>query len=301
MDIDRERAQIWQAMDIGPLWLLRGSDDPLLDEAAQEAAAPPVQPASAPSASGGRPVPDAPASAPPSRSRSSSGAPAASGAAAQPCAPAAQMPPDLAQAIASADWETLRTLALKCACCPFAKSRQHVVFGQGEPGPKLVVVGEAPGSEEDLQGKPFVGKSGQLLTAMLDALNIVRGEGAAILNVLKCRPPLNRDPHPDEVACCAHYLRRQLELLNPEVIFVSGRYAAQTLLGLQPGASLGRLRGKVHEVDVAGRRVKAVATYHPSYLLRSPDAKAKAWEDLCLLRRVMTEAGIAPAPRAKTW
>lgn len=204
------------------------------------------------------------------------------------------MPAELAQAIAAADWETLKTLAQKCACCPFSKTRQHVVFGQGEPGPKLVIVGEAPGSEEDLQGQPFVGKSGQLLTAMLDALGIVRGEGAVILNVLKCRPPQNRDPHPDEVACCGHYLRRQLELLDPAVIFVSGRYAAQMLLGLQPGASLGRLRGSVHSVEVAGRSVKAVATYHPSYLLRSPDAKAKAWEDLCLLRRVMTEAGIAP-------
>lgn len=285
MEFDRERAQLWQAMDIGPLWLLRGSEDPLLD--AQEAETSSAAPAAA--------APTAPAKAPLQAAASSAGASPRSAKPLAEAPAAAVMPPELAKAIAAADWETLKALAQKCACCAFAKTRQHVVFGQGEPGPKLVVVGEAPGSEEDLQGLPFVGKSGQLLTAMLDALGIVRGEGAVILNVLKCRPPQNRDPHPDEVACCGHYLRRQLELLNPAVIFVSGRYAAQMLLALQPGASLGRLRGSVHSVEVAGRPVKAVATYHPSYLLRSPDAKAKAWEDLCLLRRVMTEAGIAPA------
>ena len=134
-----------------------------------------------------------------------------------------------------------------------------------------------------------------------DALSIVRGEDCVILNVLKCRPPGNRNPEPAEIACCTHYLMRQLELLEPKVLFLMGRFASQALIGLEPGAALGRMRGRVHEAHVGGRSIPAVATYHPSYLLRSPDQKAKAWEDLCLLRRVMREAGIPLREKEKRW
>lgn len=179
-----------------------------------------------------------------------------------------------------------------------AATRQHVVFGEGAPGPKLAVVGEAPGGEEDLQGKPFVGKSGRLLTAMLEAVGIKRGEDAVILNTLKCRPPANRDPHPEELAACTHYLRRQLELIAPDVVFVIGRYAARTILN-SGETPLGRLRGSVHSAMMGGRQVPVVVSYHPSYLLRSPDAKAKAWEDLVLLRRACRDAGMPFAQRKR--
>lgn len=316
-------------MDEGPLWLLRETPDPAFDELTQkrlmgvvEKPQPPASSASAsastaashsapnfappsPAAAAGAAAPaarpsDSPAGyaapAAPQRAnadrRYAAGAQAVSGAA---------MPPELAARIRTLDWAALRTTALQCECCPMKSSRHNVVFAEGEPGPKLVIVGEAPGSEEDLQGIPFVGKSGQLLTSMLDALSIVRREDCVILNVLKCRPPGNRNPEPAEIACCTHYLMRQLELLEPKVLFLMGRFASQALIGLEPGAALGRMRGRVHQAQVGDRRIPAVATYHPSYLLRSPDQKAKAWEDLCLLRRTMREAGIEMRTKEKRW
>ena len=300
-------------MDAGPLWLLRETPDPAFDELTQtrlmgtaqqpqsgdasKAAAPapqPLQPARSPASartSQREAAMTRPSRAPADTRSAAAGAPQ-SGAA---------MPPELAERIRTLDWAALRETALKCECCPMKSTRHNVVFSQGDPGPKLVIVGEAPGSEEDLQGVPFVGKSGQLLTAMLDALSIVRREDCVILNVLKCRPPGNRNPEPAEIACCTHYLMRQLELLEPKVLFLMGRFASQALIGLEPGAALGRMRGRVHEAHVGGRSIPAVATYHPSYLLRSPDQKAKAWEDLCLLRRVMREAGIPLREKEKRW
>lgn len=177
-----------------------------------------------------------------------------------------------------------------------AKSRQHVVFAEGGPGMRIALVGEAPGSEEDLQGIPFVGKSGQLLTQMLESIGIERRRDIAIMNVLKCRPPGNRNPAPAEVACCATYLRRQLLLVRPDVLLIMGRFAMQTLLGLGPDASIGSQRGRVHDVTIGDFGTKAVVCYHPSYLLRAPDEKAKAWEDLTLFRRLIREAGIKLAP-----
>ena len=322
-------------MDAGPIWLLRETPDPAFDEftqtrlmsaslqpsaeAAQQTPSVKTTPANgmtsgqtvspqAPRVPGVSGVPQAAApmratpQAAPRQSKTNGFAfPGASPQTLQMPQSGASMPPDLAARIRTLDWAALKETALQCECCPMKSSRHHVVFAEGEPGPKLVIVGEAPGSEEDLQGIPFVGKSGQLLTSMLESLSIVRREDCVILNVLKCRPPGNRNPEPAEIACCTHYLMRQLELLGPKVLFLMGRFASQALIGLEPGAALGRMRGRVHQAQVAGRSIPAIATYHPSYLLRSPDQKAKAWEDLCLLRRTMREAGIEMRTKEKRW
>lgn len=218
--------------------------------------------------------------------------------------PAVGMSTELLSKIASADWQALQTLSQHCTACALsAMGRQHVVFSDGGPGPKLVVVGEAPGAEEDLQGIPFVGKSGKLLTAMLDSLGLVRRRDCVILNVLKCRPPRNRNPQPEEIVCCGHWLARQLELLKPDVLFLAGRFAISSLL--KPADemfSISKMRGRIHLAQLPdGRQVPAVATYHPSYLLRSPAAKSKAWEDLLLLKAAMKQAGLTLPVREKHW
>jgi len=214
------------------------------------------------------------------------------------------MSTELLNKIASADWQALQTLSQHCTACALsAMGRQHVVFSDGGPGPKLVVVGEAPGAEEALQGIPFVGKSGKLLTAMLDSLGLVRRRDCVILNVLKCRPPRNRNPQPEEIVCCGHWLARQLELLKPDVLFLAGRFAISSLL--KPADemfSISKMRGRIHLAQLPdGRQVPAVATYHPSYLLRSPAAKSKAWEDLLLLKAAMKQAGLTLPVREKHW
>ncbi|MBE5692183.1 MAG: uracil-DNA glycosylase, partial [Sutterella sp.] len=211
------------------------------------------------------------------------------------------MPESLAEQIRAAGWDELKALANACSLCSMASSRQHVVFSDGDPGPGLVIVGEAPGAEEDLQGLPFVGKSGQLLTSMLESLNIVRRKDAVILNVLKCRPPQNRNPQPEEISCCGHYLERQLEILAPRVLLLAGRFAVGSLLKLEGNFSIGRQRGRIHQVMIGGRTVPAVVTYHPSYLLRSPLEKAKSWDDLLLLKSAMRDAGILPPEKEKRW
>jgi DNA polymerase len=160
----------------------------------------------------------------------------------------------------------------------------------GDTSPDWLVVGEAPGEEEDRQGLPFVGRAGQLLDRMLGAMGLRRGQGVYITNVIKCRPPQNRNPEPGEIAQCTPYLLQQVAWLRPRMVLAMGRFAAHTLLaqgGAYPADAvrqmpLGKLRGRVHEVTLAGQRLPLVVTYHPAYLLRSPAEKAKAWEDLCL-------------------
>lgn len=307
----------WDEMGIGPLWVRRDAEDPFADDvpgfpdappvrnavAKQPPASPqqpvrPIERTSPPPVRGGVPMPGAPARVQTPRPTETARPPHQSPFVEQPQprASGVELSAAVKAAIAAADWETLCGLAEACRTCPMASSRQHVVFAEGAPGPKLVIVGEAPGGEEDLQGKPFVGKSGRLLTAMLEAVGVRRGRDAVILNTLKCRPPANRDPQPDELNACMHFLRRQLELLAPDVIFLIGRFAAKALLN-SGEAPLGRLRGSFHTVDIAGRSIPAVVSYHPSYLLRSPDAKAKAWEDLCLLRRACRQAKMDFADR----
>lgn len=177
------------------------------------------------------------------------------------------------------EWEALRAEVAVCTKCRLCETRTQTVFGVGDPHARWMVIGEAPGAEEDRRGEPFVGRAGQLLNSMLRAVGFTR-ESVFIANILKCRPPGNRDPKPDEVASCLPYLARQVALVEPAVILAVGRIAAQNLLGTD--APLARLRGTVHRFGEAGTPL--VVTYHPAYLLRSPGEKRKAWDDLKLAR-----------------
>jgi uracil-DNA glycosylase family 4 len=181
---------------------------------------------------------------------------------------------------AGLDWEPLRAAVAACERCELSRTRTQTVFGRGDRRARWFVVGEAPGAEEDRQGAPFVGRAGQLLDTMLRAAGLGRDE-VYVANVLKCRPPGNRDPQPQEVAHCRGYLDRQIELVAPVLILAVGRIAAQNLLGTD--APLGKLRGRVHTLEPQGWPV--VVTYHPAYLLRSPGEKRKAWADLVFARQ----------------
>lgn len=181
-------------------------------------------------------------------------------------------------------WTCLQQEVAECTGCPLHQTRTHTVFGVGDPQASLMVVGEAPGEQEDLQGEPFVGRAGLLLNEMLRALGLTR-EQVFIANVLKCRPPANRDPKPDESASCEPYLQRQIRLVQPAVLLAVGRVATQNLL--KTTAPMAQLRGKVHLYE----NTPLIASYHPAYLLRSPLEKRKAWEDLQLCQRVLTEVG----------
>ncbi|VVE33057.1 uracil-DNA glycosylase [Pandoraea fibrosis] len=176
------------------------------------------------------------------------------------------------------DWGALAERVANCRLCGLCEKRTQTVFGVGDREADWLLVGEAPGQQEDLQGEPFVGQAGKLLDNMLRASALQRGENVYIANVLKCRPPNNRDPEAGEVASCEPYLKRQVALLKPRVIVVMGRFAAQSILRTQ--ASIASLRGRVHEYE----GVPVIVTYHPAYLLRSLPDKAKAWTDWCLAR-----------------
>jgi DNA polymerase len=173
------------------------------------------------------------------------------------------------------DWDELRTAVSGCTRCRLHETRTQTVFGVGNPAADWLIIGEAPGAEEDRRGEPFVGRAGRLLDEMLRAIGEARSS-VFIANVLKCRPPNNRDPKPDESAACRSYLERQIELINPRIILAVGRIAAQQLLATD--APVGRMRGKVHRLG----DVPLIVTYHPAYLLRSPTQKRKSWDDLCL-------------------
>src|SRR5262245_42149464 len=195
-----------------------------------------------------------------------------------------QAPPSLPAAVSrdleSPDWESLAETVRGCRLCGLCETRTQTVFGVGNRSARLMVIGEAPGAEEDRQGEPFVGRAGLLLNAMLRAAGFAREE-VFIANVLKCRPPHNRDPSDEEAERCLPYLRRQIELVAPAAILCVGRIAAQRLL--RTDTPIGRLRGRVHDLD--GRPV--IVTYHPAYLLRSPGEKRKSWDDLKLVLGVL--------------
>lgn len=244
-------------------------------------AQPPLRPAPAASSSH---QPAAPQVSPPAVA-------AAAGSVPVTRAPArAVIPLAVAPAEVPADQAALMEAIRACTACELGSRRRHAVPGMGDPAPDWLIVGEAPGEEEDRQGLPFVGRAGQLLDRMLAAMGLSREHQVYIANVIKCRPPQNRNPDPVEIAQCEPYLLRQIELLQPRFILALGRFAAHTLLAhsTQPGAEalrklpLGKLRGQVHEVEIAGRRLPLVVSYHPAYLLRSPGEKAKSWADLCL-------------------
>lgn len=179
-------------------------------------------------------------------------------------------------------WEALQQAVSQCQGCGLHKTRTQTVFGTGDLQARWMLVGEAPGADEDRQGEPFVGRAGKLLNNMLAAIGLPRG-AVYIANTLKCRPPNNRDPKPDESAACRGYLERQIALVNPTLILVVGRIAAHNLL--QTTTPLGRLRGTVHALP--GSNVPVIVTYHPAYLLRQPAEKAKAWQDLQMARDFM--------------
>lgn len=185
--------------------------------------------------------------------------------------PPAASPP----AHSTLDWEALSQAVSACRACGLCETRTQTVFGVGDTAARLMIVGEAPGADEDRLGEPFVGRAGQLLTAMLSAIGLAR-EQVYIANVLKCRPPGNRDPHVDEVEACRSYLDRQITLIQPDLILSVGGVSAKNLLHTEE--SVGRLRGRLHRYPGTGTPLRV--TYHPAYLLRRPEEKAKAWADL---------------------
>jgi uracil-DNA glycosylase family 4 len=178
------------------------------------------------------------------------------------------------------EWAILRTAVANCTACGLDKTRTQTVFGVGNLSAQLMVIGEAPGFHEDKQGEPFVGQAGQLLNAMLEAIGLDRQQ-VYIANILKCRPPENRDPAPEEVALCTSFLEKQIALIQPKLLLAVGRIAAQYLLGTK--VALGQLRGKVLEF----KNTPLIITYHPAYLLRSPKDKAGAFEDLLMVQKML--------------
>jgi DNA polymerase len=187
-----------------------------------------------------------------------------------------------AKPILEMDWPELKAKVAGCTDCKLRPGCTQTVFGVGDEKAQWMLVGEAPGSEEDRLGEPFVGQAGKLLDNMLAALSLDRHRNVYIANVLKCRPPGNRNPEPDEVAACSPHLLRQIELIRPKLILAMGRFAAQTLLGSD--ATIASLRGKVHQY--AG--VPLIVTYHPAYLLRNLPDKAKVWADLVFAKKTIS-------------
>ena len=273
--------------------------------AAEAAATAPTEERATSPAPTSAPAPSARPPAPASRTTSRSGAPAPATAIALTPRP---------EGVDQMDWATLQATVAGCRACALCATRTQTVFGVGAATAGWMVVGEAPGEQEDRRGEPFVGQAGKLLDQMLAALGLTReapsatdseaaSAGAAgasgpkhlkndvyIANVLKCRPPANRNPLPDEIAQCEPYLRRQVALVQPRIILAMGRFAVQSLL--QTTEPIGRLRGRVHHYQ----GVPVIVTYHPAYLLRALNEKAKAWQDLCLAMDVAEGGGPAGTP-----
>jgi DNA polymerase len=265
MTLDPRRAAMWQAMSLGPLWQLR---ETARDVDASGAAMPAVGTANAIEAVHS----DGPAVL-------------------------AASPADSAGGVASSpvdrmSWPELQAAVAACTACGLCANRRQTVFGVGDQSAHWMLIGEAPGAEEDARGEPFVGQAGRLLDNMLAAVGLSRSapdpsQAVYITNVLKCRPPGNRNPEADEVARCDPFLKRQVALVDPRIVLVMGRFAAQSLLGTD--ASIASLRGRVHRIEVGGRSVPVIVTYHPAYLLRNLADKSKSWADLCLARQTLAE------------
>lgn len=201
--------------------------------------------------------------------------------AAPPPTPTPPLPPLPQTSLAALGWDELRQMAIRCTRCQLCKTRTNVVFGVGNMRAKIMLIGEAPGANEDAQGEPFVGKGGMLLNAMLKAIGLQRSE-VYIANVIKCRPPDNRDPLPQEVAACTPYLQQQIALIKPKVMIAVGRIAAQSLLGTTE--SMARLRGKIYRYGKGAVQTPLFVIYHPAYLLRSPSEKSKAYDDMLRIK-----------------
>jgi uracil-DNA glycosylase family 4 len=197
-----------------------------------------------------------------------------------PTAPVAPLQPG---AVELMEWDALAQAVEQCQACTLCSSRTNTVFGVGDKQADWLIVGDAPGENEDLQGEPFVGQAGKLLDNMLKALGLDRTSKVYITNVLKCRPPGDRNPEPEEIAQCEPFLRRQVQLLQPKIVLAMGRFAVQALLGTSE--PIGKLRGRAHQY----MGIPLVVTYHPAYLLRNLPDKAKAWADLCFAQKLMRD------------
>lgn len=207
-------------------------------------------------------------------------APAVAGAA-EPAAPTSAPVTDRRTRILNLDWDALKAEVASCTACALHAQRTRTVFGVGDEQADWLFVGEGPGAEEDARGEPFVGQAGKLLDNMLAAIGLKRGDDVYIANVVKCRPPGNRNPEPAEASCCEPYLTRQIALIRPRLLIALGRVAAVNLLARD--ATIASLRGRLHDY----RGTPLVVTYHPAYLLRNLPDKAKAWQDLCFARDAM--------------
>jgi uracil-DNA glycosylase len=206
--------------------------------------------------------------------------PVQTGAGAQPAATPPPQVDGLSQ-VGGLDWPQLKQQVRDCSACKLRAGCTQTVFGVGDEQADWLFVGEGPGADEDVQGEPFVGQAGKLLDNMLMAISLKRGKNVYIGNIVKCRPPGNRNPDVEEIATCLPYLRRQIELIQPRLIVALGKVASNALLGRD--ATLASLRGKPHDYE----GIPLIVTYHPAYLLRSPSEKAKAWQDLCLAVKLM--------------
>jgi DNA polymerase len=208
-----------------------------------------------------------------------------------PAGPAAEFPAIPATPAAEDGLAQIAAELRSCTACPLCKTRNNAVPGEGVRRPLVMAIGEGPGADEDAAGRPFVGRAGQLLDKMLRSIGLSRDTNCFIANVVKCRPPENRDPLPEERAACMPFLKRQIQILRPKYILCAGRIAAQTLLETE--TPIGKLRGQFAELRIADRAIPLLATYHPSALLRNETLKRPAWEDLKILRAAITEDAAA--------
>ncbi len=273
--LSKEQSALWDALGLGPQWVSRDELEQL-QKAEQKAPTPVVTPNE--KIPEPKPVEKAHV-APPVCNRPAYGSRAVS------LEEAASS--DRISKIKIATWEELDNIVSQCTVCDIGKNRTNAVFGTGEPTKDLVLIGEAPGETEDRLGKVFVGASGNLLDVILSSLKLKRGVDLAIVNTLKCRPPHNANPSDEEMTACRPVLERQIELLDPKLIVVMGRPAAKWIFG--EDASLTSRRGTVYEVSLGGKTRKVIVTYHPSYLLRTPSDKRKAWVDWCLVLQTMRD------------
>lgn len=261
------RESVLREMGLGPLWRLRAAQSAALPERFGEDHGPATQALQARDVAS----PAADASAPPT---------------ALAAVPGSAQTGTREAEIARMDWNALREAAAGCRACRLCETRKQAVLGVGDTQADWLFVGEGPGAEEDERGEPFVGQAGKLLDAMIASLGLKRGNKVYIANAVKCRPPNNRTPEPDEIAACFPFLKRQVELLQPKLVVALGRPAAQALLDRE--VKIGAARGQVFEY----LGVPLIVTYHPAYLLRNLGDKAKSWEDLCFARSTMN-AGAA--------
>lgn len=293
--LDDRRTALWNALGLGPQWVRRETlieANKHMPQPEAKAAPAPAAPVAAVKTSVARApfAPAKPAAAAP-RSTVPQAAPKAPGFARTPVpAPtAAKEPAHFVRAatapslevIKAADWTALNKLVKDCHGCELCKGRMNTVFAAGIPPAKVVLIGEGPGRDEDMQGIPFVGAAGKLLDKIMESIGLTRGEGVAIINSVKCRPPYNRDPKPEEMEACRPFLERQIELLDPEIIVLLGLPAVKTVMRIED--RIGALRGKVFEQEIAGKKRRIIVTYHPAYYLRSRLEKRKAWIDWCFI------------------